>query len=311
MTGPNANFNDVIVTTLKKRQKKFADNVSNHKGQINLLDGGETIVRELEYAENSTYKRYSGYDPLDMTPSEVFTAAEYDWVQSAVAVLASGLELRKNKGETRTINLMQARMKNAQKTMMNMVSVDVYSAGTLVNQMGGCQHLIQDDPTASSVVGGINQSTEEWWQNQLETHADSADSTKINGYMKALWLKCVRGSDHPSLIVADAILYSAYETSLTAIQRITTPTTGASGYTGLEFYGVGGKAPVIFDDACPTQRMYFVNDDYFHFDVHEDANFEPLAKRDAWNQDAIGVPIIFMGNLTCSNRALQGVLIDT
>lgn len=56
---PNANFTEVIVTTLRNRAKSIADNVSNsnallqrlsQKGNISLKDGGRTIVRELDYA---------------------------------------------------------------------------------------------------------------------------------------------------------------------------------------------------------------------------------------------------------------------
>lgn len=319
MAPPNVNFNELVSTTLRKRQKKFADNVLNHiaflrylleRGNVNLLDGGTQIIRELEYAENATYKRYSGYELLDVTPSEVFSAAEYEWMQAACVVSASGRELRINKGETRTINLLEKRMKNAEKTMKNNIAVDVYSAGSLANQMGGLQHLVADDPTAAATVGGIAQATETWWQNQTSTSVETNDATTIQGIMKGVWLNCVRGMDHPDLILADSIMYSSYEQSLITIQRITTPVKGQSGFSSLEFYGVGGSAPVMFDDAITTKHGYMLNTDYLFLDVHEDANFEPLPRRDAFNQDAIAVPVIFMGNVTCSNRSLQGVIFD-
>jgi hypothetical protein len=65
----NTNFNEIVATTLKKRRKKFADNVLNHnsllrklmaKGNTRTVDGGETLVEELEYAENTTFAYYSG-----------------------------------------------------------------------------------------------------------------------------------------------------------------------------------------------------------------------------------------------------------
>jgi len=43
-----------------------------------------------------TYKRYSGYDILNITPSDVFTAAQYPFAQAAVAVSISGLEILQN-----------------------------------------------------------------------------------------------------------------------------------------------------------------------------------------------------------------------
>ena len=36
----------------------------------------------------------SGYDTLNSGQSDVLSAAKYDWVQSAVSVVASGRELR-------------------------------------------------------------------------------------------------------------------------------------------------------------------------------------------------------------------------
>ena len=84
MAGPNSNFSEVVVTTLRNRQKQIADNVSNgnallqrlmQKGNISLKDGGRTIVRELDYAENATFSFYSNYETLNVASSDVLSAA--------------------------------------------------------------------------------------------------------------------------------------------------------------------------------------------------------------------------------------------
>ena len=62
------------------------------KGKIKPVGGGRTIVQELEYAENSTYKRYSGYELLNIAASDTLTAAEWNYAQAVVAVTISGLE---------------------------------------------------------------------------------------------------------------------------------------------------------------------------------------------------------------------------
>jgi hypothetical protein len=41
---------------------------------------------------------------------------------------------------------------------------------------------------------------------------------------------------------------------------------------------------------------------------HRSANMIPLERRESINQDAVVVPLIFMGNLTMSNASLQGVI---
>jgi hypothetical protein len=42
--------------------------------------------------------------------------------------------------------------------------------------------------------------------------------------------------------------------------------------------------------------------------VHRDANWTEVPEQRAINQDAVVIPIIWQGNLTTSNRSLQGVL---
>ncbi len=70
----------------------------------------------------------------------------------------------------------------------------------------------------------------------------------------------------------------------------------------------------MFDDntnfATTGEKMYFINSDYLEMIVHRDANWTTLDEKMSINQDGVVIPIIWQGQLTCSNRALQGVLID-
>ena len=98
MTSPN--LSEIVTTTLRARSGKLADNVTRNnallmrlkeRGKAKPFSGGRTIVQEISYAQNGTYKRYSGYEVLNITPSDVFTAAEFPIRQMAVAVSISGL----------------------------------------------------------------------------------------------------------------------------------------------------------------------------------------------------------------------------
>lgn len=320
----NPSFDDIITTTLKKRTGMVADNVTNNnallshlqeKGNISLLDGGETIVKELDFQENSTFKFYSGFDILDISPQEVLSAAEYDWKQAATVVNVSGRQMRQNSGLTRMINLVSARVKNAENTMANNISTSIYSDGTgsAGLEIGGLQLLVADDPTTGT-VGGIDRAAFSFWRNiTFDATTDggaAADATNIQSYMEQVWIQLVRGSDNPQLIVADSNYFQFFWQSLQTIQRITKVDKGESGFQSLEFNGPGGSAAVMLDQAAPTNHMYFLNSDFIFWDVHQDANFVPLSDRESINQDATVKPIIFMGNLTMSNASLQGVLKD-
>lgn len=319
MASPNATFTEMVTTTLRNHPTEVSDNVSKNNalyrrlktnGKIKKLSGGYEIVRALDYAENSTFQRYSGYDPLNIGASDVLSAAKYDWVQSAVHVTASGRELRMNSGKEQLIDLAAARTKNAMRTASNNMSLDLYSSGSLSNQMGGLGLIISTAGTGT--VGGINSSTYTWWQNQFQEMSGAGTYADIKNDMMKLWLNCVRGTDQTDLIVSTNDLYAAFWNALVPAQRYTSDDKEATaGFNALRFQ----QADVIFDKETTNftatgEKMYFINSDYLELVVHRDANWSTLDEKVSVNQDAVVIPIIFQGQLTCSNRSLQGVLID-
>lgn len=324
MASPNAVFTELVSTTFRNHRKEIKDNVSKNnaliarmmsKGMTRKEDGGLSIVCPLDYAQNSTYQRYSGYDVLNIGASDVISAAEYQWRQIAINVVASGLELRTNSGETRIINLVKARVKNAIRTFKNNFSVDVYSDGTLPNQINGLQALVSD--TGLGTVGGIDASAWAFWRNQVQSAAaplqgggaiTPSATTIETGLMLPLWLAQIRGDDKPDLIVSDNNYFTFFEASQVSIKRYTGDDASkvAAGFTSLKYK----TADVIFDggSGIPLDHMYFLNTDYFELVVHEDADMTVMDEMKPYNQDAAVIPVLWMGQLVCSNRNLQGTL---
>jgi len=320
MASPN--LDEIVTTTLRNRTGKLADNVTENnallkrlkmRGNVKPVSGGRTIVQELEYAENGTFKRYSGYETLNINPSDVFTAAEFNYAQAAVAVSISGLEQLQNSGKEAVIDLLGSRIKNAEKTMMNNIAADCYSDGTADGgkQIGGLALLIDTTPSTGT-VGGINAATWSFWQNIANT-GTAATAANIQGLMNTVALQLVRGVDFADLIIAGSNKYNYYLQSLQAIQRITDENSAGAGFTSLKYFGAGNSADVVLDGGvggnCPADSMFFINTNYLHFRPHTDRNFTVLGpERYAVNQDAMVKLIGFAGNMTVSNRRLQGVL---
>lgn len=321
MALPQPTLAERAVTSLQKIHRQVADNIHKgsalgkrlaERGNIVMLDGGYQIRRPLEYALNSTAKAYSGWELLDITPTEIFTAALFDWKQYAVVVSMAGIDERNNRGSPRLINEVDGKVKNAVKSGKNMLATGIYDNGTLFSGkgVGGLKLIVADDQ--GGTVGGISRTDWAFWKNQMETNSDSVDPTKIVGYMKELWGRCIFGmGDHPDLITADNLMYSAYETSLMTIQRIMSDQKGGFGFEELVFRGPGGSATVVLDLFCPASHMYFLNTEYLFLEVHEAANWSVLERREPYNQDGFAIPIIWQGNLTTSGCRYHGVLIDT
>lgn len=314
MVSPN--LSEIVTTTLRNRSGEFADNVTNKNALLKKLDekgaivkhnGGRTIVRELDYAENSTFKYYSGYESLDVSASDVLSAAEYNWRQAAVAVTISGLEQRQNNGSEAIINLLTSRITNAMRTMSNKVSEGIYSDGTGTDgkQIDGLQAIVADDPTTGT-VGGINAATYTFWRNYVSAPA-ATDSTNILTRMNTAYNEVSRGNEVPDIIVADDDMFGYFEGALQANQRFTDDKSATAGFITYKYKA----ADVILDNGSgiADKHMYFLNTDYLFFDVHADAYMTPVEGRVPTNQDAEVFPILFQGNLTCSNRERQGLII--
>ena len=254
---------------------------------------------------------YSGGETLNIAASDVMTAAEFDWKQAACAVTATGLEIDvQNTGEEQIIDLLESRIKNAQRTMKNNITSGLYSDGTGTGgkQIGGLQLLVADDPTTGT-VGGINRATYSFWRNQVyDATTDGGAATtaaNIQTYMNAIYLKCTRDTDQPDLILSDANYYKLFWASLQAIQRITDSKMADAGYQSMKFAG----ADVVYENSTgmPTNHMYHLNTDYIHFRYAPKRLFKPLEKVNSINQDAMAQLITFAGALTVSNASLQGV----
>jgi hypothetical protein len=333
MAIPNTNWSEITTTTLFNRSRKLADGVTKNnallrrlsqKGKVKPFDGGQAIVQEMEYAENGTFKRYSGYDVLSITPSDVFTAAQFPIAQAAVAVSISGLEMLQNSGKEKMIDLLESRIGNAERTMQNNLSNDCYSDGTADGgkQIGGLQLLVADTPT-SGTVGGIDRSSWQFWRNNVQSFAAAGltpGSATIQTMMNRAWLAVTRQADRPDLIIADNTYFRYYWESLQSIQRITDDRNGMAGFASLKFMdadvvfdggfqGVSGATTWTSGGGAPSSHMYFLNSDYLFLRPHKDRNMVPLdPDRFSVNQDAMVKLIGWAGNVTTSNCFLQSVI---
>ena len=323
MASPN--LSEIVATTILSRTRQIADNVTENnglltalkaKGKIKTFSGGTEIAQELSYQENQTAKWYSGYEKLNVAPSDVISAAKYAIKQLSVAVTMSGLEQLQNAGREQMIDLLAGRIDNATGTMKNTVSEGLYSDGTGSGgkQLTGLQSQVATSPSTGT-VGGINRANHSFWRNQTVNAGTLTTDTTSDDYilkrMNEVWVKCVRGSDTPDLIVGDNNTWSLMWQAMQNQQRFTSMNgkMAKAGWQTLMFNsaeaildgGIGGNAP--------SNTMYFLNCDYIHHRPHSRRNMVPLDKnRYSVDQDAMVQLILFAGNLTMSFAKAQGVL---
>lgn len=323
MADPNTNYGELLTTTLEFRAPIIRDNVSDNiallkylsmNGNADPYPGGRTIVEPLDWAENSTYTRYTGYQTIDISPQTVLTAADFSMKQAAMSITMSGTEQLQNSGSKESVqNWLAARVKNGERSFKNNLSSDLYSLGTASGglQIGGLQSIVADAGTGT--VGNIDSGTYSFWQNYVfdfSNNSLAASASTIQQAMNTAWLNTKRNSDSVDLILADNTYYNYYWQSLQAIQRITSERAAAAGFKALDFMGADVMPDGGQGGDCPSNHMYFLNTNYLHWRPHKNRNMVVIGgDRMSTNQDAFVRLLGWAGNLTCSNRSLQGVIV--
>jgi len=318
-TSLTLSYSDVLSTTLFKwyQTGKIPDQI--FKGltlfkyldsRVEKLDGGDRIQIPLMVATNPTAVSYRNYDLLRMDPSETLNSAFFDWKQFAVGIFISGLEMNANNGESQVFNLWKARYNNAVLSAQSALNTMLFSDGTGNSSKDflGLQAIVAASPS-SGTLGGINRATagNEFWRNQ----SLSCGSFESNGLrkMRQLWLDCSQNVPvgKPTFWITDADTYERYENTIQPLERFTTVTGGQKGDAG--FGSLTFKqAPIEFDDAAPSGKMYALNTNVLHFVVHKNVYFKPTEKEQPIDQDAYSQHLLLMGELCTSAPRHLGVL---
>jgi hypothetical protein len=304
----NANFDALLSTTLANYRDKLTDNVFTarpltywlmDKGRIRTESGGTKLVEQLIYGENSTVKSYSGYETLSLTPQEGISAAEYDWKQYAASIAISGIEEAKNNGEHAIIDLLEAKIMQAEESLREGFNRMFFADGTgnSGKDWNGLGNLVGD-----TAVGGIDPSAtgNEFWASYEE---DTAGALSLIDMATAYNSTSV-GNDHPDVILTTQTLFEKYESLLQPQLRYTDTKTADAGFQNLLFK----SAPIMYDVHAPAGTMFFLNSKYIKLVGHSDKWFKQTEFVRPENQDARFALIMCYGNLVVSNRAKQGKL---
>ncbi len=319
MAGPNASFTELATVTINEYSPELYDNVTRNlpllyyikqNGGRTTVDGGLQILENLEYAENATFKWFYGYEELSVVQSDVFTTAAFDWKQCNANVVYSGREVAVNSGPAKQFDLIKSKIRNAERTLTNNIGVALYYAGTENDgkSIGGLQLLVADDPTTGT-VGGINRANANgaFYRNQivdLSVENITISASTMFQAMNLLYRRTSRNADMVDVIVMGDTYHSYFESACQAQQQFMSGKEADVGFQYIMYKG----AKVLYDPNCSATRAYALNTKYLKLKAHSDVDMKPGESRKPSNQDAVVTPLNFMGNLTCSNPSLQGVL---
>jgi len=287
-----ATWDDILSTTMHHYRKSLTDNIWNSrplleyymsKGRLRLVSGGISIVEPLITSEGET-QAYHGYDPVLINPVPTVTAAQYDWKQLAATIIISGLEEAQNNSKEMIVNLLEAKIMQAEETLKTRINKMLYGTypvrTTPFDETGkiflGLPTLIDD----TLPVGGIDPATNPYWKAQ-EVVGGAVDAAGLERLLSTAYnLASDVGSDHVDAIFTNAFGLGFYESTLTPQVRYTDTTKANLGFQNLMYKNV----PIFSDPDCSggvegtlatdSATFYGLNSKYIGLVIHSDRNFK-------------------------------------
>lgn len=332
------NFDALISTSLENYREGMIDQISASNAFLNELrqsdawesqDGGLVIVQDLMYGL-SEFDAYEGYDELSDDITEGITQAQFEWRQGAVPITYSMQQIKKNKH--RIVNFAQSKIMQAEMGWQEAFNKALLQGS--LSQAGGTNLydpyvspknganfidplplLVKYDPTSSTSIGNINQSTYSWWRNQTIT----SSATTYDGLLlefDEMYDLCSRGpGGEPNLIIMDErtkrlLNFAYYQRYRESMKR-----DGNYPFDNLMFR----NARIVWDQYVPDVASnvvstatygsaFFLNTKFFKVCYEEETLFSRTDFQKPPKGDSRLAHILFMGQTIVTNRRKQGVI---
>jgi hypothetical protein len=310
VASPNANYGQIESSTLQKwLNKNFSDNIfnglplfawMNKNGRKKRVDGGAYAVVPLMYGKNTTNKWMTAYDTVDISGQDGLTAAQFNWKMISGSVAMSRFEKAQNMGASQLIDLWDTKIEQEKISLQDKFNTDLYGDGTTDSNAAitGLAAMI----TTTGTYGNINRSTStnSWWRAIIDT----TTSVLSENDMRTQYNNQSKNVTHPTIILTTQALYEKYESLLVPARRFVNDSMADLGFDNLTFHGV----PIVYDDACTSGTMFFLNDNYLGLYVLGDNDFYWTEIRNPTTQFVDVMLCEWMGQLVTSNSRFQGAL---
>lgn len=317
----NTSYATLASTTLANFANEIFDNVVTNNallnelqkaGNIKVVSGGTKFNHPVYYSKNNTFGAISKYGTIATDLQDPLTRAEYDIKVLAGSVVYSLVEEAMNAGDKeKLIDYLETLKMDAQTSMSELMGDQIFKveASLESDDFDSIPKLINvsGSSTAQSNVGGINASSSgcSYWRNFALTSICSSFLTSNSGiiHMGTAVDSATFGRQGPTIGITTKLIFSLYNTALTANVRYTDTERANGGFTNLLFRTI----PIMFDDNCPANQLYFIDTNAIKLQVLSQGNMKITPYVQAYSQLMARALLYFLGNLTCGSRRTNAV----
>jgi hypothetical protein len=261
-----------------------------------LIPGGKKIQVILEYTKGNSGS-YGNTTKLPLGKKEIYNAAFFRWAAYFAGVTIDLDDQRQNSGDLAIVNLVNGKLKNAQKSIRTDMGGDIYLAAADSNRFNGLGDLF--NTTTSTPYGEIAEDDMAEWKAVKTTAPSAAISFQIMQAIRRGASIDDNKEGKPDLYITTELLKDGFERTLQTQARYSDVNLINAGFDNILF----GGAPVVTDNKQAAGTCDAINTNFLDILTHEDYNFTKPVWANPIDQPDLKVAFIrWSGNLICRNR---------
>ncbi len=313
-------LDNLYTTTWKHIKTSVADNIFDStpllawlrmKGKIEDQIGGRSIEMPVVYRKNERVKFIGRGGTVSLADQEFMTETTWQWKYLVAPIVRFGIDDQRNRGRMQLINYTAAKLENAQLSLEDTLETTLFAGAASGDEFDGLQHLVQDDPTSSTVVGNIDQNLDSFWRNKFKDMASSSFATNGVNEMRSMLNNTSQNkrNDSPDIIISGQDPFEYYEDAILGKFQFENKALADLGFESQTFK----RIPMTWSPAC-GDRMYFLNTRYIKMIRDPGLWFDMTPWKDIPNQvNDRAAQIMSAMAFTTNRRRVQGVIfgIDT
>lgn len=237
---------------------------------------GENLKIPIKYQSSGSGGSFDGYDVFDTSKTNTRNFLTFRPKAYYQSVVLSNMEQAVNQGKAKVLDLVMTEMDSAKDDMCDGMGDLMYADGT---GNGGKDFTglaaAVDDGTSVATYGGLNRAV----YTTIQSTVTNVGGNITLAAMATMYDSCTVGADKPTLIVTTPTIWSYYETLLqptvvanyeaggfsqvtkSGVVQNRGALKGEAGFDALWFRGT----PMVKDEKCTAQYMYFLNEKYIKF----------------------------------------------
>ena len=268
-------YSTIAAIALDKLSDKIADAISTanaalyfykKKGNWEGVSSGGRQLRKSVMYQLQTIRPLGPYGSVNVNPIDSHTSVYFDWVQTAVPISFADMEEFQTSGSESIETIVKAKYAQAKASLddffsramlQGQASIDGSSITTAVTSpldgsvfIDPIFKLAAGTPSGSLTVGGVDQSTNSWWQNQAKALSGTTLAAFLANLRSLHTLACRGGggaNKAPDFHLTDERTYNVYEKALSLFHHNQSYAKADIPFDNVLFKG----SPVVADELMP------------------------------------------------------------